>query len=232
MSEIRHKSAPIIETKTVGEEGQFEALVAAWDNVDLVGDRMKKGAFEKTLERWRESGDPIPVVLSHQWDDPFALVGKADPRAVMETERGLLVQGKLDLSNPTGAQVHKLMKDRLLKAFSFGYSVPKGGQKKAKDGANDVSEVDLIEVGPTLKGANPEAQLQAVKSALTPDQLRALATDLGQKSSVDEPADEPPGEVEDRTVEDLKARRPRQDLRSQLNREMLEAALDYSGGNE
>ena len=135
-------------------------------NVDLVGDRMVKGAFAKTLDQWRSSGDPIPVILSHEWADPFALIGKADPRAVMETDVGLVVQGQLDLDNPTAIQVHKLMKDRLLKGWSFGYTVADGGEKKAEDGVNEVSEVELIEVGPTLRGANAEAQLQEIKSAL------------------------------------------------------------------
>jgi HK97 family phage prohead protease len=158
------KTLPV-EIKSVDEEaGTFEALVSAFGNVDHVGDRVMKGAFANTLDAWRKSGKPIPVVLSHQWDDPFALIGEADPRAVMETERGLLVQGRLDLENPTAAQTHKLMKADLLTGFSFGYTVPEGGEKRAKDGANEVTEIDLKEFGPTLVGANPDAQLQAVKS--------------------------------------------------------------------
>ena len=43
--------------------------------------------------------------------------------------------------------------------------MPPGGQER-RNGVNEVSEVDLIEVGPTLRGANAEAQLQAVKTAL------------------------------------------------------------------
>ena len=58
------------------------------------------------------------------------------------------------------------MKERRLKEFSFGYSIPKGGQQKAKDGANELKEINIFEAGPTLKGANPDTELQAVKSAL------------------------------------------------------------------
>lgn len=164
---MEHKTFNLIETKA-DESGSFTALASVFGNVDHVGDRMMPGAFTKTLERWRKSGDPIPVILSHEWADPNYVVGKADPRAVFEDERGLVVQGQLDLENPVAKQVHKLLKDRLLKGWSFGYTVPKGGQKRKKD-ANEVTEVDLIEVGPTLKGANPEAQLQEIKSAITSD---------------------------------------------------------------
>jgi Escherichia/Staphylococcus phage prohead protease len=164
---LLHKTFDLIETKADGEAGQFTALASVFGNVDHVGDRVMPGAFKATLERWRESGDPIPVVLSHQWDNPMAHIGIADPRAVVETERGLLVQGKRDIGdNETAKQVHKLMKRRSLKSFSFGYVVPDGGEELAKDGANNLTEVDLVEFGPTLKGANPEAALQSVKSAL------------------------------------------------------------------
>ena len=95
-------------------------------------------------------------------------VGAADPRAVVETEKGLLVQGKLDIANGNAVadQVYKLMKQRLLKGWSFGYTVPEGGEKMDEKGVNEVSEVDLVEVGPTLKGANPKAELAG-------DQVRA-----------------------------------------------------------
>ena len=86
---MRHKTATLIEVKTDGAEpGAFSALASVFGNIDLVGDRMMKGAFENTLAKWRESGDPIPVVLSHGHDDVMKFVGKADPRAVMETDEG------------------------------------------------------------------------------------------------------------------------------------------------
>jgi HK97 family phage prohead protease len=195
---MRHKTFQLAETKA-DDSGSFTALASVFGNVDLGGDRMMPGSFSKTLERWRESGDPIPVILSHQWDDPMAMVGKADPMEVVETERGLVVKGQLDIEhNAVAQQVHRLMRDRLLKGWSFGYSVPEGGEKRAKDGANEVFEVDLIEVGPTLRGMNPEAQLQAVKSALEESSAAPAAKE--------EP---PPAEVEDERDEGAKSSSPR-----------------------
>ena len=107
----------------------------------------------------------------------------------METDDGLVVQGQLDLDNPIAKQVHKLMSERLLKGCRFGYTVAKDGEKKAEDGANEVYEVDLIEVGPTLRGANAEAQLQKIKSALT-------------RTSQDGPEDEPTPNGDDETSPD------------------------------
>ena len=55
------------------------------------------------------------------------------------------------------------MQEGLWTDWSFGYTVPDGGEE-LKDGVNEISQVNLVEAGPTLKGANPEAQLQAVKA--------------------------------------------------------------------
>lgn len=173
---MQHKTVQLVNVKA-DEAGHFTALASVFGNVDSQGDRMMPGAFKRTLARWRKSGDPIPVILSHQWSDPMALIGKADPRAVMETDEGLVVQGTLDLENPVARQVRKLMVERLLKGWSFGYIVGKNGQRTADDGANEVTEVDLIEVGPTLKGANDQARLQDVKSALDQVRARALGPD-------------------------------------------------------
>jgi Caudovirus prohead serine protease len=47
------------------------------------------------------------------------------------------------------------MKERRLAGWSFGYTLREGVQAR-RNGINEVSEVDLVEVGPTLKGANRE----------------------------------------------------------------------------
>lgn len=165
-AEMQHKTFDLIETKTDDDEaGTFSALASVFGNVDRVGDRMLKGSFTKTLDRWRQKGKPLPVILSHNWDDPHKYVGEADPRAVFETEKGLMVQGKMYMHEPLGRKVYELMKRGILTGWSFGYQVPKGGQEK-KNGANEISEVELFEVGPTLVGANSEAQLQDIKSVL------------------------------------------------------------------
>lgn len=150
-----------------GVDGRFEAVVAVFDNVDKVGDRLKSTAFDATLKSWRESGDPIPVILAHKWDDPMAIIGHADPQDVKAIPgKGLYVKGQLHIGrgNEVADQVYHLMSERLLKEFSFGFTVPQGGESRASDGAYDIKAVNLIEFGPCLKGVNPETELLVVKS--------------------------------------------------------------------
>jgi HK97 family phage prohead protease len=164
-AKMERKSFGLIEAKADKDTGTFEALVSVFGNVDSVGDRIQPGAFAKSLERWNAAGDPIPVILSHDWQNPWAHIGVVHPGDAKETDRGLFVKGHLDVKdNGVAKQVHRLMQRRSLKEFSFGYKVI--SEKKGKDGANDLSEIDLIEVGPTLKGANPATELHAVKAAI------------------------------------------------------------------
>lgn len=233
----------LIDVKSVDEgAGTFVALASVFGNVDLVGDRVVKGAFKNTLKRWQKSGDPIPIVLSHKWDDPHAHIGVADPSDVRETRDGLEVKGTLDvLDNAVAAQVYKLMKRRSLKAFSFGYTVQ--DERLVEEGGkyvNELLDVDLVEVGPTLKGANPEAGLQEIKSALhdqnhppvdhKSDDLGDGDDDSPSPEGEDETSDnEDPSAVDDRGGDNDAPSPKRQDpLRKQTNWARLEAALGRS----
>lgn len=164
----KHGVFEIAEFKALPDEdssrGRFSAIVSVFGNTDLGGDRVVEGAFAKSLDRWRASGDPIPVIWSHDWGNPNAHIGAADPNEVKETEAGLQVDGSLDLDNPFAAQVYRLLKERRVKEMSFGYMVNE--EKPGEDGANELLEVDILEVGPTLKGMNPDTQLLGVKADL------------------------------------------------------------------
>ena len=143
--------------------GRVEAIVSVFGNVDLVGDRVVKGAFKKSIQEWKESDNQVPVVFSHDWGDMWSHIGVVD--SLEETDEGLKATYTLDIDdNPAAAQVFRLMKRCTLKEHSFAYDVVREGA--AKDGANELKELKIIEIGPTLKGANQETELLAVKSAL------------------------------------------------------------------
>jgi hypothetical protein len=137
------------------------ALVSVFNNVDLQGDRVMPHAFKRSLDRWLASGDPIPVIWSHDWANPMAHIGVVTN--AREGDDGLFVEYELDVdSNPFAAQVQRLLSERRVKEHSFAYDVIR--EKVASDGANELLELELIEVGPTLKGANPATELLGVKA--------------------------------------------------------------------
>lgn len=142
-------------------KGEFEAIVAVFGNKDLAGDRIVKGAFADSLKAWEAKGRPIPVVFSHMWQDLDAHIGEVTE--AKETDEGLYVKAQLDMGDPSAAKVFRLMQRGTIAEFSFAYDVL---EEKLQNGANELLKLDVIEVGPTLKGMNPATQLLGTKGAI------------------------------------------------------------------
>lgn len=144
-------------------EGRFTALVSVFGNVDSYGEVVMPGAFKESLERWKASGDHIPVMWAHDWDDPFSHIGMVTD--AYETDTGLMVDAQLDMSNPTAVQVFKLLKDRRVREFSYAGDESDFTVVDTPSGpVVQVGRIDLIEVSACLKGANPATVLGATKS--------------------------------------------------------------------
>jgi HK97 family phage prohead protease len=184
MTPLRRTSEFGLHIKSVAPDtgdnaGEFKALVATFD-VDSVGDQIRPGAFTKSLLRREERGEPLPVIFAHRWDDPFSHIGVV--KSARETDLGLEVDAVLDLDgdNPVARQIHRLMRARRLKAFSFGYSIIDAVDVE-RDGRRikELRELDLLEISPCLRGVDENAELLSVKAAapplITPDQLRDWA---------------------------------------------------------
>lgn len=175
---MKIKTAPV-RVKAAGEDnglepGQFEAIVSVFGNKDAYGDIMMPTAFDDTLKEWAESGDPIPVIFSHDWGDPESHIGVLlDARTVAadeekKTPAGLWVKGALDIEdNKRAERVAKLLKGRRIRSFSFGYEERTAGFGK-HNGEEGwlVHSVGLYEVGPTLVGANADTTLLGAKRAI------------------------------------------------------------------
>lgn len=148
------------------QEGQFTALVSVFGNEDSVGDVVMPGAFTDTLAEWKAKGDPLPVIWSHDWGDPFSHIGFVTD--AKETAQGLEVTGQIEdlAENEKAAQVYRLLKGRRVRQFSFAYDVLDGGWGE-RDGQDvfELRKLAVHEVGPTLLGANQETELLAVKAA-------------------------------------------------------------------
>lgn len=197
MSDEHVKAIYPADVKAIGDgnSGEFEAIVSVFSNVDLTDDVVVPGAYTDSLAEWKASGDPLPVIWSHDWSDPFSHVGVAedyaelepgDPRLTAKSADlgGLWVKGQfdrelLDPQHPDGArarQVWRLVKGRRVRNFSFHYLVGKAGFGE-KDGRRVrlLEQLRVTEVGPTFLGANPATELVSAKSGtLTAEEVSAL----------------------------------------------------------
>lgn len=175
-------------------DGEFEALVSVFGNVDSYGDVVMAGAFAENLEQWKASGNPIPVIWSHQWYDPDYHIGEV--LKATETDDGLVVRARIDFEAPKANQVWRLLKGKRVTQFSFAFDVDDAGWGE-RDGERvyELRKLSLFEVGPTLVGANQETDLLATgKGALAPDvaeQIRAVVRDELAKTADSGQATEP-----------------------------------------
>ena len=166
---MNQASYGIVEFKadTDGPLGLFAAKVSGVGNVDRNGDRIMEGAWDGTVGRWQRSGKHIPVVWSHDHKNPQAFIGSVDPSNITILADGVIMAGRLDVeTNPLAARAWDLLNRGLVGEWSFAYSVNK--ERIGKDGAREVLDLDLFEVGPTLIGANPLTATLSVASAQGP----------------------------------------------------------------
>ncbi len=168
-----------VQVKAGAEEagqGRFTAYASVFGNVDSYGDVVVKGAFASDLERWKESGSPIPLLFGHQMSDPDFNLGHI--ATASEDDHGLLVEGVLDLANPKSAQVYRMLKGGRINQLSFAYDVLDAVDVKPSDDSEWVRELralKLYEVSIVTIGANQATEVLAVKAA-----AEALADGLKQ----------------------------------------------------
>ncbi len=160
-------------------DGEFVALVSVFGNKDSYGDIVVPGAYAEDIAAWKTSGDPLPVIWSHDWSDPESHIGAAkDWRELLPGDAelpeklkpfgGLLVHGQNDVEdNARAARVSKLLAGRRVKQFSFAYDELESGFG-TYNGIEGwlLKRLHVFEVGPTLVGANQATDLLGAKTLI------------------------------------------------------------------
>lgn len=141
--------------KAIGDDGTFEGIASVYNNVDLGGDRVKPGAFTKTLQ---DNGGRVPLLLDHRI--PIGIAHLSD------TENGLKTQGKLNLGKRDAEETYSDLKFYQSEGTPYGMSIGYETIKsvRGEDGVRDLTEIKLYEVSATLFPMNQAARIQLVKS--------------------------------------------------------------------
>lgn len=158
------------ELESVNEEGTFSGFLAVYGNVDSYGDRILPGAFKKSLRANGDAGRKFPILWQHDWGEPIGVFEK-----MRETDDGLYVErGRLLISDiPRARSARALMQAEAITGMSIGFDVAKA--RTAKDGVNELLELNLWEGSIVTVPANTEARIDAVKSALCEGGLPTLS---------------------------------------------------------
>lgn len=145
--------------------GAVRAYASTFDRVpDAVGDVVAPGAFDKTIESWKSSGKPIPLLWGHDTDDPFSNIGAAVDYGT--DERGLWFDAEFDADNEKAQYVRKLVKEGRVFQCSFAYAVKDAAPVELESGvkANELRELDLFEISIVQIPANQNATVEDVKA--------------------------------------------------------------------
>lgn len=173
------------------DTGTFEAIVSVFGVKDLQGDVVEPGAFSKTLKGFGKE-KALPAVWSHQFHNPDMFLGKY--LEAEENDNHLRLVGKLNMDYPMGQRVHSLMKDGLVRQFSWSGRVQDFDPIEKGDDLYDeenewmngarIKEIDLWEAGPTFRGANSETALLGVKTASGLSVMRKAETQTPEAANV------------------------------------------------
>jgi len=140
-----------LQVKTLDEQGRFVGLASVYNNVDLGGDVVVPGAFQKTLQ---DRGGEVPILFAHDSRQPVGL------GTLKDTAAGLAIEGQLVLEVGKAKEAYSLLKAKVLRGLSIGYDAVKSDYK---DGVRYLRELKLFEVSLVVMPMNELATVTALK---------------------------------------------------------------------
>lgn len=141
-------------------QGIIRGFASTFGNIDLGDDIVDQGAFKKTIQ---ENKGKVPILADH---DPSKQIGW-NIRAE-ETEKGLFVEGKLNMEDPIAKAKYGLIKQALElganMGLSIGYGVIKALPDKERPSVRRLKELKLYEYSVVTFPMNTAAMVTAAKS--------------------------------------------------------------------
>lgn len=153
----------------------FVGYASTWtENPDSYGDVVVKGAFADSLKTLGESGRSLPVLWSHEFDNPASYVAKVVE--AVEDDHGLKIVGEF-FDDPDALKVWRLLKEGLVNEMSFAFDIVHSDVTEV-DGkeVRRLKKLNLYEVSVVMFGANSDTSIESVKAAdrLTADEIATL----------------------------------------------------------
>lgn len=151
----------VFQTKALDEPGTFEGYGNVFGVLDSYNEIVAPGAFAESLQATKAAGRTIPVLWQHNMAAPIGVYTD-----VSEDNIGLKVKGQLAVPDVQQAnEALALMKMGALSDMSIGYYVVKSSTDE-ETGVRTLNQLNLVEVSLVTLGANPAAQITAVKSRI------------------------------------------------------------------
>jgi len=142
--------------------GIIKGYLATFD-IDRGRDRFLQGAFQASIMRHREAGRPIRMKAYHE-----TIIGGFPIDNVFEDDKGLWVEGEINLETQLGREIYSLIRQGVLSDMSIGYT------QKESDIENGIRVIKVAEIweGSVVdEPMNPMAKITEVKKVNSRESL-------------------------------------------------------------
>jgi uncharacterized protein len=161
-----------LKIKAVDDAGHFTGVGAAYGNVDLGGDKILPGAFTKTLQEKQK----FVLLWQHNPSEPIGSV------VVSDSPQGLLVDGKLELQDPTAQKAYTFLKSGVISGLSIGYDTQKAA---FVDDVRELRELKLWEISIVTFPMNQSAMVTGIKAMPDDEMAKHLKAIDGHRKAMD-----------------------------------------------
>ena len=155
---MNHLHRPL-QVKSIDERGVFEGYGSVFGVEDHYREVVERGAFAKTLARWRAKGRMPALLWQHDRDKPIGVY-----EDMAEDEHGLAVRGRLLIDDvPLAREAWALVKAGAIGGLSIGYRTERA-EFDDRRGVLLLKELDLWETSLVTFPANEAATVTGIKT--------------------------------------------------------------------
>lgn len=169
---MEHKTRLVVAELKADAEGAIEGYGSIFGNVDAYDDVVAPGAFQRTLEDYRDKKRLPAMLWQHNPEEPIGLWTE-----MREDAKGLFVKGTL-AKTQRGREALELIRLGALSGLSIGYQTLKSSFDE-KSGIRTLLDVELWEVSPVTFPANTAARITGAKSIKTERDFERFLRDHG-----------------------------------------------------
>lgn len=141
------------------ESGCFDGYASVFNSNDAVNDTILPGAFEKSIQ----AGHRVKMFINHQQHE----IPVGDWIKMAEDERGLYVQGQIDLNHKDGPTAYSAAKRGALDGLSVGFTMDEGDFEQKSGGGRNIHNMKLMEVSLVNYPCEGQARITAVKADMS-----------------------------------------------------------------
>lgn len=133
---------------------ELAGYASRFDQIDLSGDRVHRGAFAASLLGRTAS---LPMLFNHETDHPIGVWDE-----VTEDEVGLFVRGRLFRGAPNADRAARLIETASVSGLSIGFRTLRSNDRPG--GGRDLLDIELWEVSIVTFPMLPSARLTEIGS--------------------------------------------------------------------